>query len=124
MLQDHRNPACEGFTIVEMLITAALVGIVVIGVVSTFTTAFVADRNSQEIMTSRNMAQEIMENMQAVDFDNLLAMNGTTVTRDDLTANVSVDQVASGLLRVEVLVSHASIADVNTRVVTVVADRG
>ena len=116
--------ADDGFTLIEVLITTAIIAIVVIGVVSTFTTAFFADRNSQQIISSRHLAQEVMESMSAVDFDVLLGMDGNTVARGELSAAVSVAQVAAGLIRVEVLVTHTNIADVNTRVVTVVADRG
>ena len=119
-----RSEKNAGFTLIEMLITAALIGIVVVGVVSTFTTAFIADRNSQEVITGRNLAQEVMETMAAVDYGNLLAMHGNAITRDDFTATISVDQIAAGLLRVEVAVTHANVADVNVRMVTVVADRG
>ena len=114
----------SAFTLFEVLVATVIIGLVVVGVVSTYTTAFVADRSSQEIVAGRDLAQEVMESMAAVDFEALPTMDGATVDRGDLTATVAVTQVSTGLLRVQVVVTHASIGEVNIPLVTLVADRG
>ena len=64
-----------------------------------------------------------METARGTPFSQMLSLNNSYVTRNAYTARTTVDQVATHLMRLEVLVTHASNSHINTQIVCLVADR-
>ena len=118
------NPSSEsGITILETLIAAVILVLLSVGVMSSFSTAFVADRSSTEVLSSRNFAEEVMESARDTAFSQLLTLNSSTVSRDGFTATTTVTQLAASLMRLEVRVTHSNNPQIGTQVVSLVADR-
>ena len=64
-----------------------------------------------------------MESSRATAYAGLLSLDGAQVTDGRFTATTSVDLVSVGLMRIEVGVTCDGNADVNTRLVALVADK-
>jgi len=122
--REHPGRSRErGFTLVEVMIAAAVIAIILIGVVSTFSTAFVADRVASEATQAQNYCRQTMETLMGQPFSTLASFNGTTLVRGSLRSTVETATVAVGLVRVGVTVVSTAEPEVRSQLVTLVADR-
>lgn len=117
------RPREQGFTLIEVMIAAAVIAIVLIGVVSTLSTAFVADRVASESTRAQNYCRQTMETLMEQEFSTLPTFNGSSIVRGTLSANIETTTVAVGLVRVGVTVVSSAESDVRCQLVTLVADR-
>ncbi len=113
----------SGFTIVEIVMAAAIIAIVAAGVLSSISMAYLADRTSTDLITAQNFVREVVESVEVTPFDALLALDGSTLNDGRFNAATSVTLVSVGLIRVEVGVTCTDNLDVNTTAITLIADR-
>ena len=111
-----------GFSLVEVMIAATLLAILTFGVLGTVAVGFNSDRSSQELVRCQQYAQQVVETVKSVNYNQVPSLSGVTTTEGDLTATVTVSELAVGLLRVEIDVAHGSQPDVSAQIVTLVAD--
>lgn len=122
--QSPPEPTCHdaGFSLVEVMIAATLLAILTFGVLGTVAVGFNSDRSSQELVRCQQYAQQVVETVKSVNYNQVPSLSGVTTTEGDLTATVTVSELAVGLLRVEIDVAHGSQPDVSAQIVTLVAD--
>ena len=122
--QTPSEPICRdaGFSLVEVMIAATLLAILTFGVLGTVAVGFNSDRSSQELVRCQQYAQQVVETVKSVNYNQVPSLSGVTTTEGDLTATVTVSELAVGLLRVEIDVAHGSQPDVSAQIVTLVAD--
>ena len=122
MVQRHldRGEEC-GLTLIEVVVAGALITLMAIGVFSAYTVAFLADRSSSETVQRNNYAHQVMETVKATPFDQLMTLNENTTADGLLSSQIGVTLVSSGLVRVEVLVTHSETPGQNTLVVTAIS---
>ena len=111
-----------GFSLLEVMIATTLLAMLTFGVLGTLVVGFDTDRSTQDVVRCQQYAQEVLETMKSVPYTQLPALSGTTSQSGDYTAQIAVSTLASGLLRIEVDVTHATDPSVTTSVVTLVAE--
>lgn len=119
-----RDRADAGFSLLEVLIAAMVLTMLALAVFSSFSVAYSADRTSQQLVSARSLAQQTMETVASTPFPQTLALDRTSVSQGDFTAQILVTQIGNGLVRAEVLVTHAENEEVNLRFTTALADAG
>ena len=72
----------RGFTILEVLIAISILAIGILGVAGLAGTAIKTSGFSQSVTQANNIAQERIERLQSVDYDNLQASDSTTALAD------------------------------------------
>ncbi|MCA8960029.1 MAG: prepilin-type N-terminal cleavage/methylation domain-containing protein [Planctomycetes bacterium] len=119
----RRREHQRGLTMVEVLAATVVVTLLATGVISSISMAYVADRSAQDLITSQNVAREVMESIEVTPFSGLLSLDGAQLNEGEFTAITGVTLISVGLIRVEVLVTHSSNPEIATRAVTLVSDR-
>ncbi len=115
--------AVAGFTILEILIATAILGIVFVGLLAALGDTFVADQAAYASARSRNLAQRVMEEVVHTAFDNLLSLDGDTITQDGFTVTVRVVASTPDLRLVEVTAAKPGTLTGTTRLLTYRARR-
>jgi len=109
-------------TLVEVMMALTVLTIVALGVLSTISISFSADRSSQRQLDGQSFAQEVMETVKATPYSQVLSLDGTRTVRDGLSGVIRADLISSGLIRVEVEVTDDANPAVSTQLVTAMAD--
>ena len=112
----------SGFSLVEVMIAVTLLAILTFGVLGTVAVGFNSDRSTRELIRCQQYAQQVLETVKSVDYIQVPSLSGSVTTEGDLSATITVSELAVGLLRVEIDVAHASQPDAAAQVVTLVAD--
>lgn len=108
-----KNTSQEGFTLVELLITIAVIGIASVGIASLFYNVQYTQRQSRYVDAATRAAQREVEVLRNNSYNNLQA--GQTITFTDQlpeslpgnkSGTVNVSEPTAGLKRVDVTVSY------------------
>ncbi|MCA9323040.1 MAG: hypothetical protein KDB53_20025 [Planctomycetes bacterium] len=94
-----------GATLVEVAVAITVVAILAFGVLLGFTTAGVQDRSSYELTRSQNVCTALIEQVESMSFDELLALAGpaqdATPVGGKWQLQVRVTEVQRDLLSIE-----------------------
>ncbi len=104
------------------MIAVALLGILTFGVLGSMVVGFNSDRSTQEIVRCQQYAQRVLETVKSVPYAQVPSLSGTSTVSGDFTSAISVSTLSTGLLRIEIDVTHSTRADVTANVVTLLAD--
>ncbi len=72
------KPLGKAFTLVELLLTLAILAFCLTGILSTYINMFMLSDLARDLTLATNSAQEKMEEIKRTRFDSLSALNGTT----------------------------------------------
>lgn len=110
-----RTQGRAGFTLFETVLAAAILSLVMLGVLAGVNNSFLADKAAAGATSSQTIARRIMEECLAVAYDDLLNLNGNTTTVDGFTTRVTVIQSATDLRLIEVTVDRPGATSSSTR---------
>ncbi len=98
-----RRHANAGFTLLEVLIAAVVMVIILMGLLSSISGAFLATDASNKATESQAMARRLLEETTALTYGEIVELNNSALVTDDgLAAKYQVYETAVGLLTVEV----------------------
>ncbi|HVR76206.1 MAG TPA: prepilin-type N-terminal cleavage/methylation domain-containing protein [Planctomycetota bacterium] len=112
----------EGFNLIEMMISMAIVLATLLGVMASLSTASIAEINSSESVENQFLLGQTLEELKNNSFDTLLSFNGTFVTSGSNRADISVDLLTPDLARIQVVARSTELTDVTSLVVLLVAN--
>lgn len=103
----------QGFTLVEMLISIAVIGIAAVGIASLFYTVQYTQRSARYQTTATRAAQRQIEVLRNSSYNSLVTGQTITFTNDlpsslpgDKSGTVAVTEPSAGLKRVDVRVAY------------------
>jgi len=112
-----------GLTLIEITITIAILALIMIGVLTSLSTSFMAQRNNTDLLECQFLTQRVLEEIKSTSYDGLLSFNGTRV--DDASgkyrASISASSVAANLVQVEVVTAAREKPQNSTRMVTLIS---
>ncbi len=113
-----------GLTMVEITITIAILALIMIGVLTSLSTSFMAQRNNTDLLECQFLTQRVLEEVKSTSYDGLLSFNGTRV--DDPSgkyrASISASSAATNLVRVEVVTTARDNPESSARMVTLISN--
>jgi len=112
-----------GLTLFEILLSAAILGIVFVGLSAAMGGAMLADNASYASTRSESLAKRVLEEVLETEFDNLLSLDGNTVTQDQFVATIHVVESTANLRLIEVTVAKEGTHTGTTRLLTYKARR-
>ena len=113
-----------GFTMVEVMVSAALLGILCMGLVGAFSSNFKAVSKSKSLVDGAAFLSTVMDSLEGQDFDALLAMNGntfydqSTLKDSRFRVDLTVSNVAVGFLMIRAVLWDLRANHELTRIVT------
>ena len=113
----------RGVSLLEIMVAIALTSMILVGIMASLSTGFIAQNQNSEIQESQLLVHQVLEEIQDIEFENLLSFNGQFVTSGEHQANITVDYINSNLIRVEVVTTSTEYPNVSTSSVTLIADR-
>lgn len=100
-----------GMTLVEIAISLALLGLILVGVMGSLSTSFLTQRHNSDLMECQLLTQRVLEEIQSTPYNSLLSFNGTYV--DDPggkhRARIFASTAALNLVQLEVETSTVSV---------------
>lgn len=109
----HAKSKQDGFTLVEMLISIAVIGIAAVGIASLFYTVQYTQRSAQYQTTATRAAQRQIEVLRNSSYNSLVAGQTISFTNDlpdtlpgTKSGSAAVSEPSAGLKRVDVSVSY------------------
>jgi type II secretory pathway pseudopilin PulG len=110
-------------TLLEITVTVAILSAILLGVMGSLSTGFLAKRANAETMENQFYARKVLEEVQNSSYDTLLSFNGTYVNSTDgkYRANITAGSGGANLTRIEVSCQSIANSKVNCRLVTMVA---
>ena len=103
----HRRGSNAGFSLIEVMIAAVILVILALGLAGSLGAAFMADASARNTATSTNAAQQLMEELQGLDYADVLGCDGdSVVTAGGVALKVSVAETMVGMLVIEVYACH------------------
>ncbi len=114
----------DGLTLVEIALTIALLGMIMIGVMASLSTGFLAQRSNSDLLETQLLAREVLEEVQSTPYDSLLSFNGTSVTSGNgkCQASISAATAGTGLVRIAVASTCVANPSISSNLVTQIAD--
>ncbi len=106
-----------GFTLFEVVLAAAILALLMLGVLAATNGSFLADRAAGNATRSQAIARQTMEECLATDYNDLLNLNGNTATVQGFTVTITVMQSTVDTRLVEVVVDKAGAVGARTRLV-------
>ena len=92
-----------GFTLIELMIAALIMGIIFMALISSMTGAFLTTDAASMTTRAQGTARRLLEETRDYTYDQLLLMNGSAIVTDDgMSAKYQVYETSIGLLTVEV----------------------
>jgi prepilin-type N-terminal cleavage/methylation domain-containing protein len=110
-----RSQTQRGFTLFETVVAAAILSIMMLGVLSAVNGSFLADLAAGNTTGSQAIARRVMEETLAVAYEDLLSLDGRSVALSGFTARTSVLQSSVDTRLVEVVVDKAGAPGGRTR---------
>ncbi len=113
-----------GFTMVEVMVSAALLGILCMGLVGAFSSNFKAVSTSKNIVDGAAFLSTVMDSLEGQNYNALLAMNGNTfydqaqVKDSRFRVDLTVSNVAVDLLMIRAVLTDLRANHELSRVVT------
>ena len=93
----------SGFSLIEVMIAMVIVVILALGLATSMCAAFLADSAAKNKTAAINTAQRLMEEIEQVDYGDLLSLHEDAVIDDDgMTLKISVTEVMVGMVMIEV----------------------
>ena len=111
-------------TIVEIAITISLLGIIIVGVLGTFSTGFMTQRSNGDFLECQYFTQQVLEEIQSTPFSDLLSFNGTYVddTAGRHRARITASVYGVNLVKIEVNTSTLTPPQNSCHAVTLIAN--
>ena len=92
-----------GFTLLEVMIATVILVTLALGLATSMGAAFMADAAARNAAASTHAAQQVMEELQHLDYGDVLACDGDAMlTSEGIALKLSVSEVMVGMLLVEV----------------------
>ena len=119
-----RGKGREGFTLLEVMVSGALLGILCMGLVGAFSSNFKAVSKSKTIVDGAAFLSTVMDSLEGQNFNALLAMNGNTfydqanVKDSRFKVDLTVSNVAVDLLMIRAVLTDLRAGHELSRVVT------
>jgi len=111
-----------GFSLVEVAVALTLVGVIVLGVLATVSTAAASGRSSGARLDSQMLLNQVIEEIQGSPYDTLLGFHGTFVVEGDHRADISAVLADVNLVQIQVDVASQVDPSIASRGVLLVAD--
>jgi len=113
----------RGLTLLEIMVTIALLALIMIGILASLSTSFLAQRNNTDLLECQFLSQRVLEEVKSTSYDGLLSFNGTHVddTSGKYRASISASNAAANLVQVEVVTAAREKPINSTRVVTLIS---
>ena len=93
----------SGFSLIEVMIAMVIVIILALGLASSMCAAFLADSAAKNKTAAVNAAQRLIEEIEQVDYGDLLSLHEDAVINDyGIALKISVTEVMVGMVMVEV----------------------
>ena len=112
-----------GLTMIEIMVTIALLALIMIGILASLSTSFLAQRNNTDLLECQFLSQRVLEEVKSTSYDGLLSFNGTHVddTSGKYRASISASNAAANLVQVEVVTAAREKPQNSTRMVTLIS---
>jgi Tfp pilus assembly protein PilV len=119
----HAEPS-SGFTMLEMVLGFTILSMILMGIMATFSTGFIAQRDNSELSENQLLTRQVCEELQDIQFADLLGFNGTAVTSPNgkNRAAISVTGMGVDLVRIQVVSSSVTRPEITSRAVTLVSN--
>ena len=92
-----------GFTLLEVMIAAVIVVILAMGLAASMGVAFMADSSARNTAASTHACQQVMEEMQQLDYSDVLACDGDAIlTAEGIAVKIGVSEAMVGMLLIDV----------------------
>ena len=92
-----------GYTLLEVMIAVAIVVILALGLASSMGAAFLADAVARDTATATHACQQVMEELEELDYADVLATDGNAIlTEEGIAIKMAVSEAMVGMLLVEV----------------------
>ena len=93
----------SGFSLIEVMVAMVIVIILALGLASSMGAAFLADSSAKNKTAAINTAQRLIEEIEQVDYGDLLSLHEDAVINDDgMALKISVTEVMVGMVMIEV----------------------
>ncbi len=114
----------EGLSMVEIAITISLLGLILVGILGSLSTGFLAQRSNGDLTECQMFTQQVIEEIRSTPFADLLSFNGTYV--DDAAgthrARIAASVYGMNLVKIEVVTSSLSQPQNSCGAVTLMAN--
>lgn len=113
----------EGMSLIEVAVATSLLALILLGVMFSLSTGFMARRNNTDNMENQFFTRGVMEELQSTTYASLLSFNGTAVASANgkYRASITVNSAGVNLLRIVVTSADVTRPETSFRLVTQVA---
>ncbi len=114
----------RGLSMIEVAISLSLLGLILVGVLGSLSTGFMAQRNNSDILECQLLTQRVIEEVQGSEFDSLPSFNGKYVedTAHKHRARIYASMIGMNLVQLEVETASLVIPQNSARAVTLVSN--
>jgi Tfp pilus assembly protein PilV len=114
----------RGLSMVEVAISVSLLGLILVGVMGSLSTSFIAQRTNSDVMQCQLLTQQVMEEVQSTPYTDLLSFNGTFLddTSGKHRARITASLQGANLVRIEVNTTSLDHPQNTARAVTMIAN--
>ena len=93
----------NGYSLLEVMIAAMVVVVLAMGLAGSMGAAFLADAAARDTATATHACQQVMEELEELDYGDVLATDGNAIlTGEGIAIKMSVSEAMVGMLVVEV----------------------
>ena len=123
LLKRSSSDRTEGMSLIEVAVATSLLALILLGVMFSLSTGFMARRNNTDNMENQFFARGVMEELQSTVYAGLLSFNGTAVASANgkYRASITVNSAGVNLLRIVVTSADVTRPETSFRLVTQVA---
>src|SRR2546425_7455837 len=112
----------RGFNLLEVTLFLTIILTILLGVMASISNASLAERNSSENLQSQLLLDQVLNEIQANIFDNLITFNGQYVTSGNHRADIRVTLITSDLAQIQVDVTSPVFTDISNRAVLLLSN--
>ena len=123
LLKRSSSDRTEGMSLIEVAVATSLLALILLGVMFSLSTGFMARRNNTDNMENQFFTRGVMEELQSTAYASLLSFNGTAVASANgkYRASITVNSAGVNLLRIVVTSADVTRPETSFRLVTQVA---
>ena len=93
----------SGFSLLEVMIGAVIMVILAMGLANSMGAAFLADASARDTAAAVHACQQVLEEMQTLDYADVLACDGNAiVTDEDVAIKISATETMVNMILIEV----------------------